>query len=132
MSTQDTFVSHLIELRERLIRALLAVVLALVVLLIWPGAGAIYDFLALPLMEALPQGTRMIATGVITPFLIPLKVTTLAAFISKPSPRRLPMLPAGEPVSATNSWNGQMVSRAWLPPTACILPRRRASWTWAC
>jgi sec-independent protein translocase protein TatC len=81
MSTQETFVSHLIELRERLIRALLAVVLALVVLLIWPGAGAIYDFLALPLMEALPQGTRMIATGVITPFLIPLKVTTLAAFI---------------------------------------------------
>ena len=81
MSTQETFVSHLIELRERLIRALLAIVLALIVLLIWPGAGAIYDFLALPLMEALPQGTRMIATGVITPFLIPLKVTTLAAFM---------------------------------------------------
>ena len=81
MSTQETFVSHLIELRERLIRALLAILLALIVLLIWPGAGAIYDFLALPLMEALPQGTRMIATGVITPFLIPLKVTTLAAFM---------------------------------------------------
>jgi len=81
MSTQDTFVSHLIELRTRLIRALVAVLVALVVLLIWPGAGTIYDFLALPLMEALPQGTRMIATGVITPFLIPLKVTTLAAFM---------------------------------------------------
>jgi len=81
MSTQETFVSHLIELRERLIRAGLAVLFALIVLLIYPGAGAIYDFLALPLMEALPQGTRMIATGVITPFLIPLKVTTLAAFI---------------------------------------------------
>jgi sec-independent protein translocase protein TatC len=81
MTTQDTFVSHLIELRTRLIRALVAVLVALVVLLIWPGAGTIYDFLALPLMEALPQGTRMIATGVITPFLIPLKVTTLAAFM---------------------------------------------------
>ena len=81
MSTQDTFVSHLIELRTRLIRAMVAVLIALVLLLIWPGAAAIYDFLALPLMEALAQGTRMIATGVITPFLIPLKVTTLAAFM---------------------------------------------------
>ena len=81
MSSQETFVSHLIELRTRLIHALVAVLIALVALLIWPGAGAIYDFLALPLMEALPQGTRMIATGVITPFLIPLKVTTLAAFM---------------------------------------------------
>ena len=81
MSSQETFVSHLIELRTRLIHALVAVLVAMVILLIWPGAGAIYDFLALPLMEALPQGTRMIATGVITPFLIPLKVTALAAFI---------------------------------------------------
>jgi sec-independent protein translocase protein TatC len=81
MSTQETFVSHLIELRTRLIHAIVAVLIALVLLLIWPGAAAIYDFLALPLMEALPQGTRMIATGVITPFLIPLKVTTLAAFM---------------------------------------------------
>ena len=81
MSSQETFVSHLIELRTRLIHALVAVLIALVALLIWPGAGTIYDFLALPLMEALPQGTRMIATGVITPFLIPLKVTTLAAFM---------------------------------------------------
>ena len=81
MSSQETFVSHLIELRTRLIHALVAVLIAMVILLIWPGAGAIYDFLALPLMEALPQGTRMIATGVITPFLIPLKVTALAAFM---------------------------------------------------
>ena len=79
---QDTFISHLIELRERLVRATGAVlVLFLIFSFAWPGAGAIYDFLALPLMEALPQGTRMIATGVITPFLIPLKVTALAAFM---------------------------------------------------
>src|SRR5258706_2649143 len=81
MSTQEPFVSHLIELRTRLVHALVALLIALVLLIIWPGAAAIYDFLALPLMEALPQGTRMIATGVITPFLIPLKVTTLAAFM---------------------------------------------------
>jgi len=81
MSTQETFVSHLIELRERLIRALLALLFVFLGLLAWPGSGAIYDFLALPLMQALPQGTKMIATGVITPFLIPLKVTALAALM---------------------------------------------------
>ena len=81
MTDQESFISHLIELRQRLIRALLAILIALVALLVWPGAGAIYDFLAIPLLEALPQGTRMIATGVITPFLIPLKVSTLAAFM---------------------------------------------------
>ena len=81
MSTQETFASHLIELRERLIRALLALLLVFLGLLAWPGSGAIYDFLAQPLMHALPQGTKMIATGVITPFLIPLKVTALAALM---------------------------------------------------
>jgi sec-independent protein translocase protein TatC len=79
---QDTFISHLIELRQRLVRAL-SVVLALFVLLAfaWPGAGAIYDFLAAPLMSALPEGTKMIATGVITPFMVPMKVAGLVAFI---------------------------------------------------
>jgi sec-independent protein translocase protein TatC len=78
---QDTFISHLVELRERLLRAILAVFAVLVALLIWPGSGAIYDFLAQPLIQTLPQGSKMIATGVITPFLIPLKVTALAAFM---------------------------------------------------
>jgi len=78
---QDTFISHLVELRERLMRMLLAVFVVLAGLLIWPGSGPIYDFLALPLIETLPVGSKMIATGVITPFLIPLKVTALAAFL---------------------------------------------------
>jgi len=79
---QDTFISHLIELRQRLVRAL-SVVLVLFVLLAfaWPGAGAIYDFLAAPLMSALPEGTKMIATGVITPFMVPMKVAGMVAFI---------------------------------------------------
>src|SRR5579862_1981821 len=78
---QDTFISHLVELRERLMRIILAVAAVLVVLLIWPGSAAIYDFLAQPLIQTLPKDARMIATGVITPFLIPLKVTALAAFL---------------------------------------------------
>ena len=78
---QDTFISHLIELRTRLMHALMAVLAAFVVLFLWPGAGAIYDFLAAPLMYALPEGTKMIATGVVTPFMVPMKVTALMAFL---------------------------------------------------
>jgi len=78
---QDTFISHLVELRTRLMHALMAVLAAFVVLFLWPGSGAIYDFLAAPLMHALPEGTKMIATGVITPFMVPMKVTALMAFL---------------------------------------------------
>jgi sec-independent protein translocase protein TatC len=81
MSTQETFVSHLIELRQRLMRALFAFGAAFVVLFFWPGSGAIYDFLAAPLLQALPEGTKMIATGVITPFMVPMKVTALVGFM---------------------------------------------------
>ena len=78
---QDTFISHLIELRQRLMRALFAVGAMFALLFIWPGSGPIYDFLAAPLMHALPEGTKMIATGVITPFMVPMKVTALVAFM---------------------------------------------------
>ena len=78
---QDTFISHLIELRTRLVHALMAVVAAFAALFLWPGSAAIYDFLAAPLTLALPEGTRMIATGVITPFMVPVKVTALMAFM---------------------------------------------------
>lgn len=79
---QDTFISHLVELRNRLVRAV-AVVLAVFLLLVavWPGPGAVYDFIARPMMIALPGDAKMIATGVITPFMVPMKVTLLAAFI---------------------------------------------------
>jgi sec-independent protein translocase protein TatC len=78
---QESFMSHLIELRTRLVRAVGIVLALFVVLFIWPGSGYIYDLLAAPLMSALPQGAKMIATGVITPFMVPVKVTALAAFL---------------------------------------------------
>jgi len=79
---QDSFISHLVELRERLVRAAGAVlVLFVICAFAWPGAGAIYDFLAAPLMHALPEGAKMIATGVITPFMVPVKVSALVAFL---------------------------------------------------
>lgn len=74
-----SFLSHLIELRDRLMRALLAVLAVFLCLLPW--AGNIYDLLAKPMMAALPPGTKMIATGVITPFMVPIKVTLLVALV---------------------------------------------------
>ena len=79
--TEDTFISHLMELRDRLLRSLVAIGAATIVLSIWPGIGGIYDLLAWPMISSLPEGTRMIATGVISPILVPLKVTLLAAFM---------------------------------------------------
>jgi sec-independent protein translocase protein TatC len=79
--TEDTFISHLIELRDRLMRALIAIGIVFGLLCIYPGPGTIYDMLALPLTKELPEGTKMIATSVITPFLVPIKVTTMVAFM---------------------------------------------------
>lgn len=79
--TEDTFISHLMELRDRLLRSLLAIAAVTVVLSIWPGIGGVYDLLAWPMVQSLPEGTKMIATGVISPILVPLKVTVLAAFM---------------------------------------------------
>jgi sec-independent protein translocase protein TatC len=78
----ETFVSHLVELRTRLVRASAMVLVVFIVLFaIWPGAAAIYDFLAQPMMHALPEGSKMIATGVITPFMVPMKVTMAVALM---------------------------------------------------
>jgi len=81
MSDQESFISHLVELRSRLMRAAGSVLAVFLVLMVWPGPGAIYDILAHPLLAALPEGAKMIATGVVTPFLVPMKVTGLAAFL---------------------------------------------------
>ena len=79
--TGESFMSHLIELRERLLKAVGTIVVIFVILFIYPGASVIYDLLAAPMLASLPEGTRMIATGVITPFMVPVKVTMMAAFV---------------------------------------------------
>jgi sec-independent protein translocase protein TatC len=76
--TEDTFISHLIELRDRLLRMLIAVGVVFVIL--FPFASELYDLLAYPMMRALPEGSKMIATGVVAPFLIPVKVAAMVAF----------------------------------------------------
>jgi sec-independent protein translocase protein TatC len=79
MTTQDTFISHLVELRDRLLRAILAVIV--VFLCLFPWARDLYAILAKPLIAALPVGGQMIATDVVGVFLVPVKVAFLVAFV---------------------------------------------------
>jgi sec-independent protein translocase protein TatC len=76
---QETFLSHLFELRTRLVRSIVAVVVVLLCLVPW--AKDIYALLAAPLLRALPKGATMIATDVTGTFFVPLKVTLMAAFL---------------------------------------------------
>lgn len=77
----DSFISHLVELRDRLVKASIGIALVCAGLFAWPGPSAIYDILAQPMIASLPVGAKMIATGVISPFLVPMKVTLLVAFM---------------------------------------------------
>jgi len=79
--TEQPFVAHLVELRDRLVRSLIAVGVVFAVLSYFPGPAALYDLLAKPLVEQLPAGSHLIATNVISPFLVPLKITLLASFL---------------------------------------------------
>lgn len=79
MSTPETFISHLIELRDRLLRVVIGLILVFVVL--FPFADQIYTLLAQPLLASLPAGGQMIATEVTTPFFVPMKMAMMAAFV---------------------------------------------------
>jgi sec-independent protein translocase protein TatC len=79
MSHSETFISHLIELRDRLLRAIVGLLVAFVCL--FPFANDIYTLLAHPLLAKLPKGGQMIATAVTTPFFVPMKVAMLVAVV---------------------------------------------------
>ena len=76
---EDSFLSHLFELRDRLIRALIAI--GLVFVCLFPWAKDLYALLAQPLLTNLPQGGQMIATDVVGVFLVPMKVALMVAFL---------------------------------------------------
>jgi len=75
---KGTFVSHLSELRIHIVKASIGVIIVFLCLMPW--TAHIYDLLAEPMLAALPEGSKMIATGVTTPFLIPVKLTLMVAF----------------------------------------------------
>ncbi len=77
---QDTFISHLVELRDRLLKCCWALLIAALPCVYF--APQLYDILAQPMVAALPQGSKMIATGVIAPFFIPVKIALWVAFVA--------------------------------------------------
>lgn len=79
--SEQPFVQHLVELRDRMIKAVIAIAVAAVVLAIYPGAAALYDLMAAPLVATLPKGATLIAISVITPFVVPIKILFMAAFM---------------------------------------------------
>ncbi len=79
MTPTENFISHLIELRDRLLR--IVVGLLLVFIALFPFANKIYALLAAPLLSKLPAGGQMIATAVTTPFFVPMKVAMMTALI---------------------------------------------------
>ena len=79
--TEQPFVTHLVELRDRLVRAFIAIGVCAIALGIWPGPAALYDLLAQPLVASMPEGGKLIATNVISPFLVPMKILLMASFL---------------------------------------------------
>ena len=75
---EQPLISHLVELRTRLLRSISAILLAFVALIYF--SNDIYDFVARPLLSQLPEGTSMIATDVATPFITPIKLTLVVSF----------------------------------------------------
>ena len=79
MSVSETFISHLLELRNRLLKIVLGLVVCVIAFL--PFSNELYTWLAQPLLSHMQSGTQMIATAVTTPFLVPMKVSTLVAIV---------------------------------------------------
>ena len=80
MSVTETFIVHLLELRSRLLKIVIGLVVSILAFL--PFSNELYTLLAQPLLSQMPVGTHMIATEVTTPFLVPMKVSTLVAIVA--------------------------------------------------
>lgn len=79
--TEQPFVQHLIELRDRLIYGFAGLVICMILLAFWPGPGGLIDLIAMPIKAHMPPDTKLIAVGVFSPFFVPLKVLAMAAVL---------------------------------------------------
>ncbi len=79
--TEQPFVEHLMELRDRLIYGLAGLVVCMAVLAIWPGPASLIDLIAVPIRSHMPPDAKLIAVGVFSPFFVPLKVLAMAALL---------------------------------------------------
>lgn len=79
--TEQPFVQHLIELRDRLIYCIAGIVVCMILLAIWPGPSGLIDLIAVPIRAHMPPDVKLIAVGVFTPFFVPLKVLMMTAVL---------------------------------------------------
>ena len=79
--TEQPFVQHLIELRDRLLYCVYGLAVAGVLLAIWPGPAGLIDLIAAPIRVHMPAGERLIAVGVFSPFFVPMKVLLMASVL---------------------------------------------------
>ena len=79
--TEQPFVQHLIELRDRMVYALIGVAVCMGLLAIWPGPSGLIDLIAMPIQAHMPPNAKLIAVGVFSPFFIPLKVLMMAGVL---------------------------------------------------
>lgn len=79
--TEQPFVAHLVELRDRLLYCIYGIVAAVIVLAIWPGPNGLIDFIAQPIRAHMPPDAKLIAVGVFSPFFVPLKVLLMVAVL---------------------------------------------------
>src|SRR5689334_12768702 len=79
--TEQPFVAHLVELRDRLLLCIYGIGAAVILLAIWPGANGLIDFIARPIRAHMPPDAKLIAVGVFSPFFVPLKVLMLVGVL---------------------------------------------------
>ncbi len=79
--TEQPFVQHLMELRDRLLYGVVGLVVCMGLLAIWPGPSGLIDLIAVPIRAHMPPDAKLIAVGVFSPFFVPLKVLAMAALL---------------------------------------------------
>ena len=79
--TEQPFVQHLMELRDRLMYSIAGLVVCMVLLAIWPSPSGLIDLIAAPIQAHMPPGAKLIAVGVFSPFFVPLKVLMMAGVL---------------------------------------------------
>ncbi|MCU0925243.1 MAG: twin-arginine translocase subunit TatC [Hydrogenophaga sp.] len=79
--SEQPFVQHLMELRDRLMYGLAGLAACMILLAIWPGPSGLIDLIAIPIRAHMPPDAKLIAVGVFSPFFIPLKVLAMAALV---------------------------------------------------
>ncbi len=79
--TEQPFVQHLMELRDRLMYGMAGLAVCMAILAIWPGPSGLIDLIAIPIRAHMPPDAKLIAVGVFSPFFVPLKVLAMGALL---------------------------------------------------